>query len=71
MINEPRNVTVYLIWVLRHDSLKQIGKIFKVEKYSSISSIVEKMKKQIGEDSRLKKRIDKMIRKINKSQEQT
>ncbi|MCP4634014.1 MAG: transposase [candidate division Zixibacteria bacterium] len=71
VINEPRNVTVYLIRMLRHDSLKQIGAILKLEKYSSISSIIERMKKQIREDPTLKKKIEKLTQKITKSQEQT
>ncbi len=69
--NEPRNVTVYLIRMLRHDSLNQIGEIFKLEKYSSISSIIERIKKQIREDPKLKKKIEKLAQKITKSQKQT
>jgi len=31
---------------LRSDSLKEIGKAFKIEKYSTVSSIVERVKKR-------------------------
>jgi len=71
VLNEPRNVSVYLMRVLRHDSLKQIGEIFNTKKYSSISSIIERMKKQISGDPKFKKKIDNLSSIISKSQEQT
>ncbi|MFX0197379.1 MAG: helix-turn-helix domain-containing protein [Candidatus Hodarchaeota archaeon] len=44
--NEPRNVAIFLTRQLRHDSLKE-SRQFRIEKYSSISSIIERMKKQM------------------------
>ena len=38
--NEPRNVAVFLTRKLRRDSLKDIGRQFHMEKYSSVSSII-------------------------------
>ena len=55
---------------LRHDSLLEIGTQFQIKKYSSVSSIVERMKDRIGTDRKVKKRIDELCALI-KSQEQT
>jgi len=69
--NEPRNVAIFLIRKLRTDSLKEIGHRFQMEKYSSISSIIERMKKQMHADRNLTKRVKKLANKVVKSQEQT
>jgi hypothetical protein len=70
-LNEARNVAVYLMRKLRHDSLKEIGSHFHIVKYSSVSSIIERMEKQLSVDSNLKKRVGKVSAYISKSQEQT
>ena len=69
--NEPRNVAIFLNRKLRRDSLKEIGRQFQMEKYSSISSIIERMKKQMLADRNLKKRVDRVADRTNKSQKQT
>ncbi|MBU1056538.1 MAG: transposase [Proteobacteria bacterium] len=69
--NEPRNVLIYLIRRLRQDNMKQIGKEFNIEKSTSVSSIVERVKKQLQSDKTLKKRIDELINMVNKSQKRT
>ncbi|MBW2544564.1 MAG: transposase [Deltaproteobacteria bacterium] len=69
--NEPRNVAIFLNRKLRHDSLKEIALQFHMEKYSSISSIIERMKKQMLTDSTLKGRVDRVAKGVSKSQEQT
>ena len=42
-----------------------------MEKYSSISSIIERMKKQMLTDRNLKRRVDRVANGASKSQEQT
>jgi chromosomal replication initiation ATPase DnaA len=69
--NEPRNVAVYLIRHLRNDTLKQVGEQFGIEKYSTVSSIVERVKREMKADKVLKKRIQDLADKISKSQRQT
>ena len=69
--NEPRNVAVFLTRKLRRDSLKDIGRQFHMEKYSSVSSIIERMKRQMQVDGNLKKRVDRVADWASKSQEQT
>jgi len=69
--NEPRNAAVYLIRHLRNDTLKQVGKQFGIEKYSTVSSIVERVKYEMNADKGLKKRIQNLAEIISKSQRQT
>ncbi len=66
--NEPRNVLIYLIRVLRRDNMKQIGQYFNIDKSTSVSSIIERVKKQLQTDKSLKKRVDELINMVNKSQ---
>ena len=66
----PRNAAIYLTRRLRHDSLQEISSQFKMNKYSSVSSIVERMKVRIEADKKIKKRIVDLCN-IIKSQEQT
>ena len=69
--NEPRNVAIFLTRKLRRDSLKEIARQFHMEKYSSISSIIERMKKQMLADRNLKKRVDRVAEGTSKRQKQT
>lgn len=69
-LNEPRNDAVYLTRRLRHDSLQEISAQFKMNKYSSVSSIIERMKVRIESDKKIQKRIIELCN-IIKSQEQT
>jgi hypothetical protein len=67
--NEPRNAAIYLMRYLRGDSLEDIGREFKVPKYSSVSSVIERMKVRIAKNRRLKTRIERLKEEINMSQE--
>ena len=69
--NEPRNVSNYLIKQLRMETLRDIGSRFKIEKYSSVSSIIERVKVQMKVDSDLAKRIDMLSHRATKSQRKT
>ena len=66
--NGPRNVAVYLIRYLRNDTLKQVGEQFGIEKYSTVSSIVERVKHEIKTDKEFRKRIQNLAEEITKSQ---
>ena len=67
--NEPRNVAIYFIRRLRGDTLKDVGKIFGIDKNSTVSSVVERLKLEIERDKNLNKRIGKLRNKLTKSQE--
>jgi len=69
--NEPRNAAVYLMRHLRNDTLKHVGEEFGIEKYSTVSSIVERVKYGMKVDKGLKNRIQDIADKITKSQRQT
>ena len=69
--NRPRNVAIYLMRQLRRDSLEEIGREFKVAKYSSVSSVVERVKARIAKDRKLRKRLERLKEKTCMSQEQT
>ena len=71
VFNEPRNVAIYLTRRLRGDSLQQIGEQFGIRKYSSVSSVIERLKLVIAEDRKLRKRVDSIASALSKSQEQT
>ncbi len=68
--NEPRNVAVYLIIFLRNDTLKHVGEQFGIEKCSTVSSIVERVKYEMKADRGLKNRVQNLAEKITKSQRQ-
>ena len=67
--NEPRNVAIYLIRRLGGGTLKEAGKIFGIEKNSTVSSVVERLKLEIERDKNLNKRIGSLRIKLAKSQE--
>jgi putative transposase len=69
--NEARNMAIYLSRRLRGDRLKEIGAAFKIGRYSTVSSVVERMKDRIGKDESLQKRVKDLISDINMSHEQT
>lgn len=69
--NTPRNIAVYLTRRLRRDTLVQICEQFRMNKYSSVSSIIERMEEYIKSNKELRKDLDKIRDLINMSQEQT
>lgn len=68
--NEPRNVAIYLFRRLRRDRLTQICEEFKMQKYSSVSSVIERVKARLAVDKQLKKCVEKISDDVIKSQEQ-
>ncbi len=60
IFNEPRGVAIYLTRMLRKDSLERIGREFSMVGYSSVSSAIVRMKKQMAKDGRLPGRIEKI-----------
>ena len=71
LFNEPRNVAIYLIRRLRGESLKQIGEQFQMKKYSSVSSVIERIKTAMAKDGKLRNRVESIVFAISKNQEQT
>ena len=71
VFNEAKNMAIYLTRQLRGDSLKRIGGYYQMGKYSSVSSVVERVKRKLAEDRKLRGRLEKLIFQLSKSQEQT
>ncbi len=71
MFNEPRNAAVYLMRKIRRDRLKEIGELFGIGKYSSVSSMIEGTKQRMKTDRSFRKRINDLYRSIINSQKQT
>ena len=66
--NEPRNVAIYLLRSLRGDNLEEIGGEFNITRFSSVSSVVERMRGKIKGNRQLRKRIEEIKTAIHMSQ---
>jgi chromosomal replication initiation ATPase DnaA len=58
--NEPRAVAIYLARILRGDRLGDIGAEFHLRGYSSVSSVLERTKRQLTEDEEFHERLDQV-----------
>ncbi len=70
VLNEPRNVAMFLIRRLRGEKLEEIGRQFGISKYSSVSSAIGKMKRDISADRKLRVRVKNIERTLYNSQQQ-
>ena len=68
MSNEPRNVAIYLLRTLRGDNLEEIGRGFNIHRFSSVSSVVERMRGKISGNRQLRKRVEEIKTVIHMSQ---
>jgi chromosomal replication initiation ATPase DnaA len=58
--NEPRNVAIYLLRSLRGDNLEEIGREFNITRFSSVSSVVERMRGKISGDRQLRNCVEEI-----------
>ena len=70
VLNEPRNVAMFLIRRLRGEKLDEIGRQFGLSKFSSVSSAIGKMKREISADRKLRMRVENIEKMLNNSQKQ-
>jgi len=68
--NEPRNVAIYLVRQHTGETLERIGWEFNLNKHSSVGSVIERMRKQICKDKRLRKRVAELEKKLIMNLEQ-
>jgi putative transposase len=68
-MNKGRNVVIYLTRRLRRDALKEIGAQIGIDNDSTVSSVMERMKKKLIGDRKFALRLDKIAGSITKSQE--
>ena len=66
--NEPRNVAIYLARQFRNDSLEEIGNEFSLNRYSSVSTALRRMKKILKKDQKMNNRVKEMEELIGKGQ---
>jgi REP-associated tyrosine transposase len=71
VLNEPRDVAVFLVRRLRGEKLEEIGRQFGIAKYSSVSSAIEKMKREISVNRKLRLRVKDIEKTLLNSQQQT
>jgi len=70
VLNEPRNVAIFLVRHLGGERLEEIGRQFGISKYSSVSSVIEKMKKEMSMDRKLRMRVKNIENRLLNSQQQ-
>lgn len=63
---EARDVTIYLSRMLRQEGLREIGREFGLNNYSSVSSSIERVKSMMLKDHKFRSRVEKMRKTIIK-----
>ena len=71
MSNEARNVVIYLHRQLRGSKLEEIGEEYGIGSCSTVSTIIERTKKEVIKNRRLRRRIEQVRHELEMSQEQT
>jgi hypothetical protein len=69
--NQPRDVAIYLTRMLRQEGLRNIGKNFGLNNYSSVSTAVDRVKTQMDKNRTFRSQVETIIRNIKKSQPKT
>ena len=66
--SKPRNVTIYLMRPLRSDTLKAAGEVVRVNKNSTVSSIIDRVKYEMRRDKGIRLRVEKLIKTLSNGQ---
>ena len=69
--NEPRDVAIYLARMLRQVGLRGIGENFGLSNYSSVSTVIDRVKSQIDNNRIFRSQVEEIKQKIEKSQPKT
>ncbi|MFO7607352.1 MAG: transposase [Desulfurivibrionaceae bacterium] len=69
--NLPRDVAIYLVRRYCRETLPSVGRYFGIENYSTVSSIIERVKTKLDRDKKLRKSLEGIGRNLNKSQKRT
>jgi len=69
--NLPRDVAIYLVRLLCRMTLPSVGREFGVGNYSTVSSVVQRVKSRIENDKRLQKELVEITKKVRKGQKRT
>lgn len=68
MLNEPRNMAIFVTRRLRGDSLDSIARAFNMRKYSSVSSVVNRTQALLSRDRRVREFFEKIHFVLSKGQ---
>ncbi|MDH3347532.1 MAG: transposase [Desulfobulbaceae bacterium] len=60
IVNEPRNVAIYLVRTLRRDGLRTIAENFNLSGYSSVSSALGRVRKNLNTNEEFAARVKKV-----------
>jgi hypothetical protein len=66
--NEPRDVAIYVIRFMRSEPLMRVGEAFGLNRYSSVSSAVRRVKIKLQKDRKFKARLESIESVILKGQ---
>ena len=69
--NEPRDVAMYLIRSMRSEPLMRVGAGFGLNRYSSVSCAVMRVKTKLQKDRKFKDRLEHLESNILKGQTKT
>jgi hypothetical protein len=67
--NLPRDVAIYLVRFRSRETLAVVGQHFSISKYSTVSSVVERIKARKDKDKTLQKHLEQISTRLSKSQE--
>ena len=59
-----------MCWQLRGEKLEEIGKQFGISKYSTVSSVIEKVKRDLSAHRKLRLRVKNIEKTLYNSQQQ-
>ena len=60
--------TIYLMRRLRSDTLKAAGEVVGITKNSTVSSIIDRVKYEMGRNKGVRLRVEKLIKNLSNSQ---
>jgi len=66
--NEPRNIAVYLLRQIRGENLNDIGELFNIKAYSTVSGIIRRISRLKKYNRKIKKHIEKIQDSISMGQ---
>ncbi len=69
--NIPRDIAIYLVRRLCHLTLPLVGKEFGISNYSTVSSVVQRVKLRLEKDSKLNRDVSDISKKVLISQKRT
>lgn len=62
--NLPRDLAIYLVRRLCYKTLPQVGKGFGIDNYSTVSSVVQRVKSRVAKDKDLQKEVEMIKGKV-------